>query len=246
MALRDKIKQYDKKYGMGTFYKFREGQNQIRILAEPEMYDDVMDDQPKGSFITYAIVLDPDEGESLVVINTPMTLVRWLGDEQELSNFSEFPMPYDVMLKKTGTGLSTKYQVTSRPQDKSMIISGEMQEMINSLKPIRDLANAMEDKKRPQLQANQEKLPAEVVEKHNLLAAQRNKTEMNATYVSYERGIGVTTDPARLDKALELIEASTALDDLEKDFLKDMIKNKRAELASPQAESDIKVEDIPF
>lgn len=246
MALRDKIKDYDKKYGTGNFFKFKEGKNQIRILAEPEMYDDVMDDQPKGTFITYALVRDPNEGDQFVIISCPMVIIRWLADEQELGKFDSYPMPYDVVVSRKGSGLNSKYSVSSLTEAMSEDLTLEQQQQFKSLKPVKELAHILEDKKRASLPAaNLPALPAEAVEAHNKKQAAVNKAEMNASFISVQKGIQNAETTERLDKALEFIEITASLDDFEKDMLRGEIESKRASLTSAGGTENM-VEDIPF
>lgn len=250
MSLRDKIKDYDKKYGTGNFFKFKEGKNQIRVLAEPEMYDDVMDDQPKGTFITYALVRDPNEGDQLVIVSCPMVFIRWLGDEQDLGKFDQYPMPYDVVITRKGSGLNSKYSVSSLTEAMSDELTPEQEEGLKTLKPVRELANILEDKKRKDMpRSNNASLPMPALTPSETVElAKRNKTEINPSYMNFEQAISKATTAEELNKIIPQVKAfidNGMLDNFAGDMLHGLIEGKIGRLNLPEEEA-INVEGIPF
>lgn len=246
MSLRDKVKQYDKKYGTGNFWRPEEGQNQIRFLTEPELYDDVYEGEAVGSFIAYILVRDTD-GDEFALFTLPKSLVRWLADQEELGKFIGYPMSFDVMLFKQTTGKKATYVAVAVEPTNSPAITSQQQAVLAQAKPLTELVSILQKKKTANNRGNN--MPALGTGSPALGSPQqkRNAAEVNPAFISFESGIKNCDTTDRLDKALEIINASTSMDDFEKDLLRGMIDSKRKELTGEApAGEDIKVEDIPF
>lgn len=249
MSLRDKVKTYDKKYGTGNFWKPEEGQNQIRLLTEPELFDDVYEGEPAGSFIAYILVRDSGE-DSFALFTLPKSLVRWLADQEELGKFSGYPMPFDVLLFKQTTGKKTTY-VSVAVEGTSAPITAQQQAVISAAKPIGEVAQALAKKKQANLPPGSRasampqltESPAEALARQN-----RNKAELNPMFTAFEAHIKKAEDEAALEKVIGQIEGfveSKTLSEFEADLLRTIVQNKKASLTGVEVE-DIKVEDIPF
>ena len=247
--LRDKVKQYDKKYSAGNFYKLETGQNQIRILTEPELYDDAIDGEPVGSFISYVIVRDPENGDSLAVLNLSKVVIRWLADEEDLGKFKGYPMPYDIMIFKQKSGEKTIYVSVAVDAANSPMITPQQTEALRTAKPIAELAQALAKKKAKGLTAHTLPAlsPAEVVAS-NQLQEKKNHAELNHMFTALTKSIETATDEEKLNKAAEMVTICVSggtLNEFEADLVKTQIVNKKAEITGVPVD-DIRVEDIPF
>lgn len=242
MSLRNKVKEYDKKYSSGSFHKLQSGQNQVRILTEPELYDDAYDGEPIGSFISYVLVRDAENGDSLAVLTLPKIAVRWLADEEDLGKFTSYPMPYDIMIFKQKSGDKTNYVSVAVDAANSPAITGSQTDALRAAKPIAELAQALSKKKAKNLPAPMP--PAQLVE--GSLQAKKNHAEANASFISFQNAIKNCDSGERLDNALSIISTSSSLTDFEKEMLQEQIKNKKISLGLVEPDKEITVEDIPF
>ncbi len=259
MALKDKVKAYDKKYSAGNFHSLDIGQNQVRILTEPELYDDVIEGSPAGSFIAYVIVRDPGNGDSLAILNLSKVVIRWLADEEDLGKFKTYPMPYDIMIFKQKSGDKTIYVSVAVDPANSPAITPAQLEAFNTAKPIVELAQDLAKKKAKKLLPAQSVAlsPAEVVE--NNLNLKRNHSEVNPMFTAIQRSAETATDVAKLRQAWGMINIcieNGSINDFEAELLKTQIEQKSksfegstpvtAGIAGADSDQSIKVEDIPF
>lgn len=249
MSLRDKVKNYDKKYGTGNFLTLEEGQNQVRILTEPELYDDVINGQPGGSFISYVIARDPENGDSLALLNLSKVVIRWLAEQEELGKFAGYPMPYDIMIFKQKSGGKSTYVSVAVDAANSPAIAPELQEKLNKAKPITEVAKVLAEKKAGNL-LPKAKSPAEIVAigAANTVSQKRAGAEMNAMFTALEKSINSAADEGKLDQAADMIKvciANGSINAFEADLLRELMANKKAELTGVPKD-DIDVEDIPF
>lgn len=253
MSLRDKLKSYDKQYGTGNFYKFVEGQNQLRILAEPEWYHDLMDGQQKGTFITYALFRDPEEGDVPVLVNLPMVVVRWLADEVDLGKFTDYPMPYDILILKTGKGIKSRYMPVAVDITMSPQLTVVQQEAVGKLKPLREIADLLSKKK---MESKQIEAPAHPAPMPQIQAA-RNSAEVNHMFQALSNALNSAKNSQDVMKIMSMIDVGLqngSIGQFEVDLLTPVLEAKKQEFGlvpDPShdivtAETDTKVDDIPF
>lgn len=267
--LRDSVKAYDKKYGTGNFWRPVEGQNQIRILTEPYLYDDEYEGEPAGSFIAYILVRDRGGDDEFALFTLPKSLVRWLADQEDLGKISTYPMPYDVMLFKQTTGKKTTYVSVEVEAANSLAVSSQQLAILGAAKPIAELAEILTEQKlkklskgssRPAMTAHP--MPQLQSREEADFIAKKNKAEMNMTYAKFEKDISAALSEAELTAIVEKIKQAqefNALNDFEMDLLRDIMAKKVAKLrgvedapmtspaeAVQASTDDIRVEDIPF
>lgn len=248
--LRDKVKQYDKKYGSGNFLTLNDGQNQVRILTEPELYDDVINGQPGGSFISYVITRDPENGDSLALLNLSKVVIRWLAEQEELGKFAGYPMPHDIMIFKQKSGEKNIYVSVAVDPANSPAITSEQQGLLKKAKPIGEVAAALAKKKQASLPGSHANVP-QIAESpaQAMVRANREKAEMNPMYGKLETAINKATTIEEANLAMDKVKSVLELggiSEMEADFLRDIAKHKLTQLSGSGSADDINVEDIPF
>jgi len=138
MSLKDKIakdQEDNKEYAdqTGGWYKFAEGDNQFRVLVEPEVlyeafkigicYTDCgYTGTPK--YLTY--LLDRKDGK-IKLFKLPFTIFNTISDYEtdEDYKFEGFPMPYDVKVGAVGAG-TKEVQYTVLPKPFKELTEGEL------------------------------------------------------------------------------------------------------------------------
>lgn len=122
MALKDKVQRVEKEYAMGgSFYKFEAGEHRIRILIEPVEFEDWLNGERKVSWITYITSrpgpLAGQDGK-IHTCQLPHGIVKFLANLQEDQdyNFTEYPVPYDLKISVTGSGLQKRYEKVPLPK----------------------------------------------------------------------------------------------------------------------------------
>ena len=135
MSLNDKIKQAEQTYGMGgsDWFKFREGMNKIRVLAEPAVlathfangkslgvcygkdngcpFHMLDQDQPSVRWLTW--ILDYADG-AIKLAGLPWKITREIGayEASEEYSFGEYPMPFDVTVNAKNAGtMQVEYSI---------------------------------------------------------------------------------------------------------------------------------------
>ena len=153
--------------GSGDFLKLQDGDNKARIVStEPIQVFTIWEDGKPRHFsseasmsagmasagasatkkTTYAVyVIDRKDGSCKIA----QFGSKIASDLQELEDDSEYGFdgayPYDINIKKAGTGLETKYTVT--PARSNSTLTVEEQAMVAALAPLKEkLADTFEDK----------------------------------------------------------------------------------------------------
>ena len=155
MSIKDKIakannSEYAKK--SGDWFKFKEGDNTIRILTEPEiLYEDFKlgicytDCGFQGSVKGLVYILDRADG-CIKLMKLSYNLLQQLESYESDSDygFSGFPMPYDITVKAEKAGTKeVKYTYLPRP------VKEVEQKIINDLaqeKPCAEVIDIMKEK----------------------------------------------------------------------------------------------------
>jgi hypothetical protein len=254
LSLKDKRETAQKEYGLlGKFWKFPEGSTRVRILAEPVYYTFVGDDgKRKPQWISYFLVRGASRQEDRIEpAYVPAGIIDWIIDtleEDEDLGFKEYPMPYDIKVTATGSGLQRRYEKNALPIKSETALTQVQLVEFADMPKITSVADERESRVEKKKVVDQETLPAEVVAAHNEKQASRNKAEMNPMFAAFETKIGKAEDAATLDKVAAQIQSfveDKTLGDFEADMLRDILKNKKAAIAGVDA-GDINVEDIPF
>lgn len=135
------------------WFKIKEGKNQFRILAEPEMifenfgrgicyHDCGFEGTPK--YLTR--ILDRADNK-VKMYKIPYTIFKTIaGFEQddELA-FSGFPMPYDVKVNAVGAG-SKEVEYTVMPSPKQVPVDESIMSSIATQKPILEVIALLQEK----------------------------------------------------------------------------------------------------
>jgi hypothetical protein len=132
-----------KEYGLesGEKLKFKDGNNQFRILSEAKMVRTMF----KGTWNTkwVAWVVDRADGK-VKLIYMPKTVVEALADYEEESafKFDAPPMPYDIIVKARSAGtIDAKYTVIP-VTTKKLITEAELAEF-KAKKPIEKVVSKL-------------------------------------------------------------------------------------------------------
>lgn len=251
MSLKDKVKKYDQKYGSGNFLKLEDGQNQLRILTEPELYDDVINGEPGGSFIAYVLVRNPEDGDSMALLNLSKVVIRWLADEEAAGKFTGYPMPYDIIIFKQTSGKKTSYVSVPVDPANSPAITPPQMAALNSAKPITEVAQMLAKKKAGALPAaDHAALPSPSAVVEQAMIQKKNRAEVNNMFIAISNSVNNATDEVSLDKAAGMVTMCVtggSLNDFEAGLLTDLISKKRSDITgAPAVDEAINVEGIPF
>lgn len=249
MSLHEKVREHDKKYSSGNFYKFEEGQNQVRILTEPARYDDLYEGDPVGKFVTYAIVRHPQDGDIPAVLNLPMSIIRKLDDLEIAGKITNYPMPFDLLImKETPKKGAVKYMAIMLEPNQSVALTDSQIEGIKKLKPIDELAEMLQ-KKKFEKEGKTSPTPVQIESPADTVArTNRSKAEMDPMFTAFEAKISKAEDLNTLERIggqiSSFVEDKT-LPDFEADLLRDIMLAKRSAMSGVKAE-DINVDDIQF
>lgn len=160
MSFSDKIKAQEEEAqkegfaGGNDWYKFTEGANMFRVLAEPEMiyekykvgicYTDCgYEGSPK--FLTY-IIDRKDNRIKLAKLpyGVGSTIASYQTDVEFGNDFTDFPMPYDVRVTAKGAG-SKEVEYKTDPSPKRIEIESHILEALSKKKPISEIVQKMKD-----------------------------------------------------------------------------------------------------
>jgi len=159
------MKFYTQKIVKGEWLKLQDGDNKLRIVSDFEAFGNhyiretgdagicigkekgcrfcAVGDKPKVNYLCWVI----DRKDSKVKLfkfgySVYEQLVN-MAQSDEWGFISEV-MPYDITIKKTGSNLSTKYQVMGSP--KILPITEEEEKSIKENKSIADVVQSLKDK----------------------------------------------------------------------------------------------------
>lgn len=123
------------------FVTLKDGENRLRLVSEAEPVRSFYEGKPRKKFVAYAI--DRSDGK-VKPFTFGATIFRRLG---ELSVSSEYAFdslpPYDIIVKKTGTGKETEYSVDASRKDSEL--TQEEIDQVKSQTPISELARKLDD-----------------------------------------------------------------------------------------------------
>lgn len=173
MSFRDEFDQYDSESGMDEYFKFKEGENKIRVLAKPEIkvtrwkhgicY--------KGAPYCKKESLGPNESlnkkwmvwiidratKKMVLADLPYTVAKEIRGymDSEDYKFEEFPMPFDITVtaKHAGT-IDVEYSVL--PAKKEAELTEQEQEELRKKTPIIQILDRMKAKAREKVEGKKE------------------------------------------------------------------------------------------
>lgn len=131
--------------GSGDYYKYREGDNKIRLMSmclpHPGEY--------KGTktFKWLCYVLDRRDGKVKVHF-MPHTVYKAIEAFQENPEytFSDMPMPYDVNIRARGAG-TKDVEYTVMPARKETPLTADEESDLDQQKPLSELQAALKEKK---------------------------------------------------------------------------------------------------
>ncbi len=243
MSLKDKVKSTEKQFGMGgDIFKFPDGDTRIRVLAEPEVYSNIMEGKTSAQWLGYVLVRGTSRDEDKITLAfLPHGIVKFLGNLEDDPDygFKSYPMPYDLKISATGSGLKRKYEKVPLPQNPALALTAKQLADIAELKPAIEVAQRLEKKAvenyRPTAQPGSPQ-------------AQRSQAEVSQMYIAIETSINNATAPEKLAGAADMIktcETSGSIDSFGAQMLRDILQNKFAALTGAPVEA-INVEDIPF
>lgn len=141
----------------GGFFKFKEGDNIIRILAEPVV---IFKDYNHGicytdcgfqgsmKYLTWVLTKESEDPKSWVIqlMEMPMTvfdvLAKW--EEKKSTQFTEFPMPYDMDIDAENAG-TKEVKYVAIPGDRDGIPENFLEDF-KKKKTIPEMIQSMKEK----------------------------------------------------------------------------------------------------
>lgn len=238
---KDYLNKVEKEEGIGgDRFKWKEGNNKIRILTMPLH-------TKSGKFQNHKFIcwiIDRVDGKIKLAF-LPYLVFSPITDfeDNEDYRFDGYPMPYDITVKATKAG-TKEVEYTIIPSPHRTALTAEENEELAKKKPIEEIKAKLKEKDGEFVEDHEvRESPADAVARSN-----RNKAELNPMFIAFEKAINKAEDEEALDKTIGQIEGfsgSDSLNTFETDLLRDMVKNKKAKLTGVDSE-DIKVEDIPF
>jgi hypothetical protein len=140
----DIVKEAETKFGAGgSKFKFKEGENKIRILAAGKPYQSTYNGQPKVNYIHW--IIDRTDGKIKLAF-LPYTIVKHLKalENNKRFGFKELPMPYDIIITAVGTG-TKEVEYSTLPADAVPLSEAERQEF-EKTKPIDQMRDKLKQK----------------------------------------------------------------------------------------------------
>jgi hypothetical protein len=130
--------------GGGGFYKYKEGDNRIRLMSECLAFRSEFKGQPNFKWLCY--VLDRRSGKVLAHM-MPHKIYKAIEALQTNADyaFSEVPMPYDVTVHAKGAG-TKEVEYTVMPARKETALTQEEELDLYKQKPLEELKQALRDK----------------------------------------------------------------------------------------------------
>lgn len=139
--------------GGSTWFKFKEGQNQIRILTAPEM---LFENFSKGTCYTGCGFEGTAKGLSWVInrdsnkielMKIPFTIIKTLTgfQQDEDYSFESFPMPYDLKITAKNAG-TKEVEYTVLPSMKQIPVDEETLEKLSKEKTCAEIVQKLKDK----------------------------------------------------------------------------------------------------
>jgi len=165
--------------GGNDWFKWREGQNRIRILTEFEtIYESYQDGicftgcgfEGTPKFMCYvldmdAINIDNEKEPTIKLAKLPGAVANYVAglQEDEEYTFDSMPMPYDIKVQVENAGTKeVKYQ--PMPAKDSPLPDGIMEEL-KKLKPVNEIVTKMKEKNAAK---HGKKLPHQAAEEQSL------------------------------------------------------------------------------
>lgn len=129
----------------GGFYKFKEGDNRIRLMSECVPHTSVFKDGNK-SFKWLCYVIDRRDG-AVKPFFMPHTIYKNIEALQANPDyaFEDVPMPYDITVHAKGAG-TKEVEYTLLPARKESPLTADEREALAKQKPIRDVHAAIKEK----------------------------------------------------------------------------------------------------
>lgn len=145
-SFKEQLEADKKKFGLGgggATFKFKEGSNKMRVLTLPVGHQSEYNGKPNTKFVCHII----DRADGLVKLAflslTVSDLIAVL-EESEDYKFSEFPMPYDIIVNANGAG--TKEVVYSVLPTRESDLTPEEVVAFTEATPIPEIIQRLEDK----------------------------------------------------------------------------------------------------
>lgn len=130
--------------GGGGFYKFKEGDNRLRLMSECVPYRSEYQGKPSFKWLCY--VLDRRDGKVKAHM-MPHRIYKAIEALQANPDYSfvEVPMPYDVTVSAKGAG-TMDVEYTVLPARKETPLTEEEERDLYKQKPLEELKQALKDK----------------------------------------------------------------------------------------------------
>lgn len=131
--------------GGGDFYKYREGDNRLRLLSECEPHTSVFDGKKNFKWLCY--ILDRRDGKVKAHF-MPHKIYKAIEAFQTSEDYAfvDVPLPYDITVNAKGAG--TKDVVyTVMPARKEMPLTAAENAELFKQKPLKELKAKLDEKK---------------------------------------------------------------------------------------------------
>lgn len=135
----------------GGFFKFKEGDNRLRLMSECLPHTSVFDGKKNFKWLCY--VLDRRDGEikAFFMPHKVYKSIEALQLDPEYA-FEEVPMPYDINVKAKGAG-TKEVEYTLLPARRATALSHDEEEKLEACKPLAEVKDALDKKQKPDEQA---------------------------------------------------------------------------------------------
>ncbi len=132
--------------GSGGFFKFKEGDNRLRLMSECLPHTSMFDGKPNFKWLCY--VLDRRDGDVKPHF-MPHKIYKAIEALQVNPDyaFSEVPMPYDITInaKRAGT---KEVEYTMIPARRETPLTPDEMDKLEALKPLDELKAAIDEKQK--------------------------------------------------------------------------------------------------
>lgn len=165
MSFADDFDQNEKEHGLGrgSWFKFQEGDNKMRVLEKPVMMREKFkvgvvypgceyenDDKLTTKYLTR--IINRATGQ-IELVKLPYKIAGALAQMSREDGGFEFPMPFDINIYAKGAGKTTvQYTLTASRKDTPL--TKNEQDELETQTPVEQVLEKMQDKQREKMDHN--------------------------------------------------------------------------------------------
>lgn len=182
------IQEAETKFGAGgNKYKFKEGDNRLRVLDAVKPYQSTYKGDKRVNYLHY--IIDRVDNK-IKLVWFPYTVVQAIGayEKDPEYAFSELPMPYDINVVKVKTGpevTNVKYSVVAARQN-SPLTDSEKEEFLK-MKPLAQVREEFKAREEAQpIESEKDRLLTELdVRKDESIFPETNTEEISIDEIPF-------------------------------------------------------------